>query len=161
MFQWIVRLQTSHTLPLFFIMTSQLKHWKHYKKQLITCEVIMKNNGKVRNVCSLACKIKVLNRRVPGTWKWTIYVKFYANYALLRGFSNHYCNGVLVSVQPCICHNLGHNVDKPIAFIKFDRLVNQRRKRRNPFNFQGQNVFHLDGSLIANNERIDLIKSKV
>ena len=34
----------------------------------------MKNNGKVRDVRSLACKIKVLNGRVPGTWKWTIYV---------------------------------------------------------------------------------------
>ena len=32
----------------------------------------MKNNGKVRDVRSLACKIKVLNGRVPGTWKWTI-----------------------------------------------------------------------------------------
>ena len=35
-------------------------------------DVIMKNNGKVRDVRSLACKIKVLNGRVPGTWKWTI-----------------------------------------------------------------------------------------
>ena len=59
-FQWIVRLRTSHTLPLFFIMTSQLKHWKHYETQLITYGVIMKNNGNVRDVCSLACKIKVL-----------------------------------------------------------------------------------------------------
>ena len=32
----------------------------------------MKNNGKVRDVRSLVCKIKVLNGRVPGTWKWTI-----------------------------------------------------------------------------------------
>ena len=32
----------------------------------------MKNNGKVRDVRSLAYKIKVLNGRVPGTWKWTI-----------------------------------------------------------------------------------------
>ena len=32
----------------------------------------MKNNGKVRDVRILACKIKVLNGRVPGTWKWTI-----------------------------------------------------------------------------------------
>ena len=32
----------------------------------------MKNNGKVRDVVSLTCKIKVLNGRVPGTWKWTI-----------------------------------------------------------------------------------------
>ena len=32
----------------------------------------MKNNGIVRDVSSLACKIKVLNGRVPGTWKWTI-----------------------------------------------------------------------------------------
>ena len=35
-FQWIVRLRTSHILTLFFILTSQLKHWKHYKAQLIT-----------------------------------------------------------------------------------------------------------------------------
>ena len=33
----------------------------------------MKNNGKVRDVRSLACKIKVLNGRVPGTWKWAIH----------------------------------------------------------------------------------------
>ena len=32
----------------------------------------MKNNGKVRDVRSLTCKIKVLNGRVPGSWKWTI-----------------------------------------------------------------------------------------
>ena len=31
----------------------------------------MKNNGKVCDVRSLACKIKVLNGRVPGSWKWT------------------------------------------------------------------------------------------
>ena len=69
----IVRLQTSHTLPLFFVMKSQLTHWKHYKAQLINY-VIMKMNSKVRNVnvCKLACKIKVLNGRVPVTWKWTI-----------------------------------------------------------------------------------------
>ena len=30
-------------------------------------DVKMKNNGKVRDVRSLACKIKVLNGRVPGT----------------------------------------------------------------------------------------------
>ena len=53
-------------------MTSQLKHIKHYEAELITNNVIMKNNGKVRDVRSLACKIKVLNGRVPGTWKWTI-----------------------------------------------------------------------------------------
>ena len=33
---------------------------------------IMKNNVKVCDVRSLACKIKVLNGHVPGTWKWTI-----------------------------------------------------------------------------------------
>ena len=33
----------------------------------------MKNNGKVRDVRSLACKIKVLNGFVRGTWKWTIH----------------------------------------------------------------------------------------
>ena len=55
-----------------FIMTSQLNQWKHYEARLITYDVIMKNNGKVRDVRSLACKIKVLNGRVPGTWKWTI-----------------------------------------------------------------------------------------
>ena len=32
----------------------------------------MKNDRKVRDVRSRACKIKVLNGRVPGTWKWTI-----------------------------------------------------------------------------------------
>ena len=32
----------------------------------------MKNNGKVCDVRSMACNIKVLNGRVPGTWKWTI-----------------------------------------------------------------------------------------
>ena len=32
----------------------------------------MKNNGKVCNVRSLECKIKVLNGHVPETWKWTI-----------------------------------------------------------------------------------------
>ena len=32
----------------------------------------MKNNGKVRDVRSMACKIKVLNGCVPETWKWTI-----------------------------------------------------------------------------------------
>ena len=31
-----------------------------------------KNNDKVCDVLSLACKIKVLNGRVPGTLKWTI-----------------------------------------------------------------------------------------
>ena len=35
----------------------------------------MKNNGKVCDVRSLACKIKVLNGRVPGTWQWTIWKK--------------------------------------------------------------------------------------
>ena len=34
----------------------------------------MKNNGKVLDVRSLACKIKVLNGRVLGTWKWTIVI---------------------------------------------------------------------------------------
>ena len=53
-------------------MTSQLKHWNHYETQLITYDVTAKNNGKVRDVRSLACKIKVLNGHVPGTWKWTI-----------------------------------------------------------------------------------------
>ena len=32
----------------------------------------MKNNGKVHDVRSLACEIKVLNGRVLWTWKWTI-----------------------------------------------------------------------------------------
>ena len=54
-------------------MTSRLKHWKYYEALLNTYDVIMKNNGKVRDVRSLACKIKVLNGRVPGTWKWTIW----------------------------------------------------------------------------------------
>ena len=53
-------------------MTSRLKHWKYYEALLNAYDVIMKNNGKVRDVSSLACKIKVLNGRVPGTWKWTI-----------------------------------------------------------------------------------------
>ena len=71
-FQWIVKLRISRTLPLFFIMTPQSKHWKHDEAQLSTYDVIMKNNGKMRDVRSLACKIKVLNDRVQGTWKWTI-----------------------------------------------------------------------------------------
>ena len=45
-------------------------HWKHYEAQLITYDVIMKHNDKVRDVRSLACKIKVLKGRVPGTWKY-------------------------------------------------------------------------------------------
>ena len=57
----------SRTLPLFLIMTSRLKHWKHYEALLNAYDVIMKNNGKVHDVRSLACKIKVLNGRVPGT----------------------------------------------------------------------------------------------
>ena len=32
----------------------------------------MKNNGKVLDDRSLACKIKVLNGHVLGTWKWAI-----------------------------------------------------------------------------------------
>ena len=32
----------------------------------------MKNNDKVRDVRSLACKIKILNGYSPETWKWTI-----------------------------------------------------------------------------------------
>ena len=39
----------------------------------------MKNNGKVGDVHSLACKTKVLNGRVPGTWKWTIDASPYTN----------------------------------------------------------------------------------
>ena len=67
-FQWIVRLQISHTLPLFFVVSSQLKHWKHYVAQLFTYDVIMKNNCiLVCDVGSLVCKIKVLNGRVWGT----------------------------------------------------------------------------------------------
>ena len=31
----------------------------------------MKNNGKVCDVHSLVCNIKILNGLVPGTWKWT------------------------------------------------------------------------------------------
>ena len=52
---------------LFFVMTSKLKHWKYYIAQLITYDVTMKNNGKLWDVRSLACKSKVLNGRVPGT----------------------------------------------------------------------------------------------
>ena len=55
-----------------FIMMSQLKHWKHYEAQLFTYDIIMKNNGKVCDVPSLVCKIKVLNGCVPGTWKWSV-----------------------------------------------------------------------------------------
>ena len=44
-----------------------LKHRKHYEAQLITYDVLTTNNGKVRDVRSLASKIKVLNGRVPGT----------------------------------------------------------------------------------------------
>ena len=42
------------------------------KKKVNAYDVIMKNNGKVLDVRSLACQIKVLNGRVTGTWKWTI-----------------------------------------------------------------------------------------
>ena len=38
----------------------------------ITYDVVAKNNGKVRDVHSLTCKIKVLNGHVPETRKWTI-----------------------------------------------------------------------------------------
>ena len=68
-FQRIVRLRTSRTLPLFLIMTSRLKHWKYYEALLNAYDVIMENNDKMRDVRSLACKIKVLNGRVLGTWK--------------------------------------------------------------------------------------------
>ena len=57
----------THFSGFFFIMTSQLKQWKHCEAQLMTYDVIMKNNGKVRDVRSLACKIKVLNARLQGT----------------------------------------------------------------------------------------------
>ena len=66
-FQRIVRLRTSHTLPLLLIMMSRSKHWKYYEALLNAYDVIMKNNDKVRDVRSLACKIKVLNGSVPGT----------------------------------------------------------------------------------------------
>ena len=36
----------------------------------------MKNNGKVRDVRSLACKIIVFNGRSRGTWKWAIAERF-------------------------------------------------------------------------------------
>ena len=35
--QWIVRLQTSHSLPIFFILMSQIKHWKNYKAHSNSC----------------------------------------------------------------------------------------------------------------------------
>ena len=66
-FQWIVRRHartTSRTLPLFFIMTSQLKHCKQHEAQLMTYDVIITNNGKVCDVRSLVCKIEVLNGHV-------------------------------------------------------------------------------------------------
>ena len=44
-------------------------------KYSITYDIKMKNNGKVHDVRSLACKIKVLNSCVRGTWKWTIVPK--------------------------------------------------------------------------------------
>ena len=40
---------------------------KHNEEQLITYDLIMKNNGKTCDVHSLACKIKVLNDHVSGT----------------------------------------------------------------------------------------------
>ena len=46
-----------HTLyRCFFVMTSQLKHWKHYVAQLFTYDVIMKNNGKC--VMSVVWRVK-------------------------------------------------------------------------------------------------------
>ena len=62
----------THFVVVYFIMTSQTKHLKHYEAQLITYDVIVKTNDKVYDVRSLACKIQDLNGRVPGTWKWTI-----------------------------------------------------------------------------------------
>ena len=55
------------TLLLFLIMASRLKHWKYYEALLNAYDLIMKNNGKMCDIRSLACKIKVLNGRVLGT----------------------------------------------------------------------------------------------
>ena len=41
--------------------------WKHYEIQPITYDITAKNNDEVRDVRSLAYKIKVLNGCVPGT----------------------------------------------------------------------------------------------
>ena len=66
-----------------------MKHWKHYKALLNAYDVIMKNNGKVCDVRSLAGKIKGLNGHVPGTWKWTIAGKKH---------QENFCHIVVVSV---------------------------------------------------------------
>ena len=47
-----------------FIITSQLKHWKHYKAHQITYDVTIKKFVKLLDVRSLLCKIKVLNSRI-------------------------------------------------------------------------------------------------
>ena len=44
--------------------TTDIKHWKHYEAQLITDDVIMKNNGKVHDVRNLACQIKSCPRNL-------------------------------------------------------------------------------------------------
>ena len=81
-------------MSLFFIMMSQLQHWKHHEAQLITHDIIMKNNGKVCDVRSLACIIKDLNGQVPTACKWTIALKFYMH---LVPFFIH--QGLIIQLQ--------------------------------------------------------------
>ena len=55
-FQWMLRLcRTSGTLLLFFIMTSQLKHWKHYEFEFI-CVYVTCNDMSVIYVTAQMCR---------------------------------------------------------------------------------------------------------
>ena len=85
----------------------------------------MKNNGKVHDVRSLACKIKVLNGCVLWTWKWTIGVgtgrlekhfilpkHFFLDYAKIRGQIKKFWNYSHISL------NIRHNYIKLIQSIK-------------------------------------------
>ena len=89
---WSDQWRTLRTLPLFFILTSQLKHWWYYKAWLITYDVIMKNNGKVRDVRILACKIEALKRSYPvrgggeGIWSCSL-LHVCSRIALVSSFS--------------------------------------------------------------------------
>ena len=54
----------------FFIIMWHLKHWKHCKAQSVTYDVTTETLANLDDVCSLACKMKVWNGHVLGTWKW-------------------------------------------------------------------------------------------
>ena len=54
---------------LFFIITSQLEHWKHNEAHLITYNVTIQKLAKLFGVRSLACKIKIL---ILLLYQWVI-----------------------------------------------------------------------------------------